>query len=53
MWEFAGLCAALVASGVVIGMYLPKPLSLSAWLTVTLLFAFALLGRHVARRRGA
>src|ERR1022692_3071494 len=50
MWQFAGLCAALVASGVAIGMYLPKPLSLGAWLTATLLFLFAFVGRHVARR---
>src|ERR1039457_457645 len=50
MWEFASLCAALVASGVAIGMYLPKPLSLGAWLTATLLFLFVFVGRHVARR---
>ena len=50
MWQFAGLCAALVASGVAIGMYLPKPLSLGAWLTATLLFLFAFVGRHGARR---
>jgi hypothetical protein len=30
MWQFAGLCAVLVASGVAIGMYLPTPLSLGA-----------------------
>jgi hypothetical protein len=50
MWQFAGLCAILVTSGVAIGMYLPKPLSLGAWLTATLLFLFAFVGRHVARR---
>ena len=50
MWEFAGLGAALVASGVAIGMYLPKPLSLGAWLTAALLFLFAFVGRHVAQR---
>jgi hypothetical protein len=50
MWQFAGLCAALVVSGVVIGMYLPNPLSLGAWLTATLLFLFAFVGRHIARR---
>lgn len=43
MWQFAGLCAVLVASGVAIGMYLPTPLSLGAWLTATLLFLFALV----------
>jgi hypothetical protein len=50
MWQFAGLCAALVASGVAIGMYLPNPLSLGAWLTASLLFLFAFVGRHVAQR---
>src|ERR1700722_10417251 len=50
MWQFAGLCAILVTSGVAIGMYLPKPLSLGAWLTATLLLLLALVGRHVARR---
>jgi hypothetical protein len=51
MWQFAGLCATLVASGVAIAMYLPKPLSLGAWLTAALLFVFAFVGRHVALRR--
>lgn len=50
MWQFAGLSAVLVTSGVAIGMYLPTPLSLGAWLTATLLFLFAFVGRHVARR---
>lgn len=49
MWQFAGLSAALIASGVAIGMYLPAPLSLGAWLTATLLLLFAFIGRHVAR----
>lgn len=50
MWQFACLCAALVASGVAIGMYLPQPLSLGAWITATLLFIFAIVGRQVARQ---
>lgn len=50
MWEFAGLCATLVAGGVAIGMYLPKPLCLGAWFTATVLFLFAFVGRHVAKR---
>ena len=50
MPQFAILCALLVASGVAIGMYLPKPLSLGAWLTAGLLFLFAFVGRYVARR---
>jgi hypothetical protein len=50
MWQFAGLCATLVTSGVVIGMYLPKPLSLGAWVTAALLLFFAFVGRHVASR---
>ena len=48
---FAGLCAALVTSGVAIGMYMPKPVSLGAWLTTALLLAFAFVGRHVAQPR--
>ena len=50
IWQFAALCAALVASGVAIGMYVPTPLSLGAWVTAVLLFFFAFVGRHVARR---
>lgn len=50
MWQFAVLCATLVMSGVAIGMYLPRPLSLGAWLTAAFLFLFAFVGRHVARR---
>ena len=50
MWQFAGLCAILVTSGVAIGMYLPTPLSLGAWVTAAILFIFAFVGRHAARR---
>ncbi len=50
MWQFAGLCATLVGSGIAIAMYLPKPISLSAWLTAAVLFIFAFIGRQVARR---
>jgi hypothetical protein len=50
MWQFAGLCAILVTSGVAIGMYLPTPLSFGAWLTAAILFTFAFVGRHAARR---
>jgi len=50
MPQFAGLCAALVAGGVAIGMYVPRPLSIGAWLTAAILFLFAFVGRHVARR---
>lgn len=50
MWQFAGLCATLVASGIAIAMYLPKPAGVGAWLTTALLLAFAFIGRHVARR---
>jgi hypothetical protein len=51
MWQFAGLCATLVGGGVAIGMYLPKPVSLGAWLTAAVLFIFAFVGRHVVRPR--
>ncbi len=50
MRQFAGLCAVLVMSGVAIGMYLPTPLSLGAWLTAAVLFLFAFVGRRAARR---
>jgi hypothetical protein len=50
MWQFAGLCATLVAGGLVIGMYLPEPLSLGAWFTAAVLFLFAFTGRYIAKR---
>ena len=48
MWQFAGLCAILVGSGVALGMYLPQPISLGAWLTTAVLLAFAFVGRKAA-----
>jgi hypothetical protein len=53
MWQFAGLCATLVAGGVAIGMYVSRPASLGAWLTAAILFIFAFAGRHVVRQREA
>ena len=50
MWQFGVLSAILIGSGVAIAMYAPSPVSLGAWLTAALLFAFALVGRHVARQ---
>jgi hypothetical protein len=49
MWQFGVLAAALIGSGVVIGMYVPAPVSLGAWLTAALHFGFAFVGRWVAR----
>jgi hypothetical protein len=49
MWQFASLCAILVAGGVGIALYLPKPMSLGAWFTSAVLLAFAFVARHVAR----
>ena len=51
MWQFAGLCAILVASGTMIAMYLPHPVSLGGWITAALLLVFAFVGRHVALRK--
>ncbi len=51
MWQFAVLCATLVSSGVVIAMYVSKPISLGAWFTAALLFVFAFVGRQVARNK--
>jgi hypothetical protein len=48
MWQFGVLAAALIASGVAVGMYLPAPVSFGAWLTAALLFGFALVGWGVA-----
>ncbi len=48
MRQFAGLCAILIAGGVALALYLPKPLSLGAWLTAALLVVFAFTGRHIA-----
>jgi hypothetical protein len=49
MWQFGVLSAALIANGVVLAMYMPTPVSLGAWLTAALLFAFAFVGRSAAR----
>jgi hypothetical protein len=49
MRQFAGLFATLVASGVAIAMYVPRPVSLGAWFTAVLLIAFAFVGRHVVQ----
>lgn len=49
MWQFGVLSGALIGGGVLLGMYVPAPLSLGAWITSALLFVFALVGRHVAR----
>lgn len=53
MWQFGALATALIASGVAIGMYVPTPVSLGAWLTAALLLAFALVGRRVARNQAS
>jgi hypothetical protein len=49
MWQFGVLSAALIVSGVALAMYMPSPVSLGAWLTAVFLFAFAFVGRSVAR----
>ena len=49
MWQFGVLSTTLIVSGLAIAMYVPAPVSLGAWLTAALLFAFALVGRSVAR----
>jgi len=48
MWQFGVLSAALIGSGVAIAMYVPRPVSVGAWLTAALLFVFAWVGRWVA-----
>ena len=49
MRQFAVLCGMLVTVGLLVGMYLPKPVSLGAWFTSALLLVFAFVGRHIAR----
>jgi len=52
MWQFAGLCAVLVTSGLLLGMYLPHPVSFGAWFTSVVLMIFAFVGRSAAMRSG-
>jgi hypothetical protein len=48
MWQFGGLAAVLIGSGIVIGMYLPTVFSLGGWSTAATLLVFAFIGRRVA-----
>ncbi len=48
MWQFGVLSATLIASGIAI-VYVPTPVTLGAWLTASLLFIFAFIGRRAAR----
>jgi hypothetical protein len=48
MKQFGILSAVLVASGVIIALYLPTNFSLGGWLTATALLFFALLARKAA-----
>ncbi len=50
MRQFAVLCGLLVATGLLLGMYHPYPVSLGAWLTAAFLFIFAWTGRRTALR---
>jgi hypothetical protein len=47
MWQFGVLAAALIAGGVLIGRFVPAPVSLGAWVTAALLVVFAFVGRRV------
>lgn len=49
MWQFAALSALLTSAGMLLGLYCPGHPSSGAWFTSIVLFAFALVGRHVAR----
>ncbi len=49
MGQYLGLGATLIVSGFVITRIPSTPIGLGAWLTATLLLAFAFLARHVAR----
>ncbi len=50
MRQFGILAAVLVASGILLGMYLPTVFSAGGWLTASLLLIFALTGRSAVLR---
>jgi hypothetical protein len=50
MWQFGVLSGLLIGTGVVVGLYIPQPISIGAWLGAVFLFAFALIARRVAAR---
>jgi hypothetical protein len=49
MWQFGVLAAALIGSGIVLGLFLPAAFSLGAWITASLLLVFSFVGRRAAR----
>jgi hypothetical protein len=49
MWQFWILGGLLVAGGAVLALYAASSFALGGWLTAAILFAFALIGRRVAR----
>jgi hypothetical protein len=53
MAQYLCLGATLIASGFVLTRIPATPLSLGAWLTASILLAFAFLARHVARAKEA
>jgi hypothetical protein len=50
MPHFGVLSAILVTAGILIGLYLPQPFSLGAWLTAAVLALFAVLGLRASRQ---
>ena len=50
MWEFGVLAGVLIGLGVTLGLYVPNPLSLGAWVTAVLLLVFSLVGRRSGSR---
>jgi hypothetical protein len=50
LWQFAVLCAVLVAAGILIGLCLPGAFATGAWFTAAALLAFAFEGRAAALR---
>jgi len=47
MWQFALLAAALIAGGIVLGLYLPLGFATGGWFTGVALVAFAFVGWRV------
>ena len=50
MWQFGALSGLLIAAGLAVALYIPRPISIGAWLTAALLSVFAFIGRRIATR---
>jgi uncharacterized protein DUF7010 len=53
MWQFGGLAAVLIGTGVAMGLLLKGSFSLGGWFTAGVLLLFAFLGRSIVLREQA